>query len=323
MIDAGGPDDRQSLFRTVRFPRQDSNDNTIQVEGDQALVDRIVAAIENFVRQKDNLTSQVIEVAPEKHRLLIGRDGETRRRMETQFGVTIDIPRLAQQGAARSGVKLTGPPANVDRARAHIMTLVKDQGSERVEVPRHLHAAISDNGSFFRRLRRDHQVTVDHAGVQPPSKPAEPRFTRGHDPKSLPLITDEHELDKTYTWEVVDASDAEREEGEIPWVLRGPSAGVSKAREALEKAIKQVLAQEQSSTGYLVLPDVRSHRFIIGQGGSQINSIRQRTDCRIMVPRDQANGEAIEIVGSREKVEEAKNIILEIVQDSGKRASRD
>lgn len=218
----------------------------------------------------------MIEVAPEKHRLLIGRDGETRRKLESQFGVSLDIPKLSQQGAARSQIKLTGLPGDVDRAQAHIMTLVKDQDSETVQVPRRIHHAISDNGNFFRRLRNDHQVTVDHAGEQPPPKSTGPRYAPNRGQNDLPLITDDQNGAENHTWEVVDNS-AEQDGGEIPWVLRGPSTGVSKARNAVEKAIEQGLALQQSSTGYLVLPDARSYRFIVGQGGSQINSIRKQT----------------------------------------------
>ena len=321
MIAAGGSDDRRDLFRTVRFPRQESNESVILVEGEQAVVDRIVAAIEGFVRQRDSQTSQIIEVAPEKHRMLIGRDGETRRKLESQFSVSVDIPKVTQQGAARGQIKVTGLAEDVDRARAQILTLVRDQESDTVQVPRHLHNAISDNGHFFRRLRNDHQVTVDHAGVKPPSKSAAPRSAPSRSQKNLPLITDEEMGSENHIWEVVHASGGEQEDGDIPWVLRGSSSGISKARDALTKAIEQGLAQQQSSTGYLILPDARSHRFIIGQGGSQINSIRQQTGCRITVPRDQAKGEAIEIIGSREGIEHAKDIILDIVQHGGKRSN--
>lgn len=260
-------------------------------------------------------------MAPDKHRLLIGREGAIRRSLESQFGVSIDIPNKSQQGAARSQIKISGLPKDVDHARTHIMTLIKDQESETVQVPRRIHHAISDNGNIFRRLRNDHQVMVDHAGEQPPPKSTEAKYTPNRGQNTLPLITDAQNAAENHTWEVVDASSAEQEDGVIPWVLRGSSTGVSNARNALEKAIQEAVAQQQSSTGYLVLPDARSYRFIIGQGGSQINSIRQQTGCRITVPRDQAKGEAIEIVGSREGVNYARDIILDIVEHGGKKGN--
>ena len=47
------------------------------------MVDKIVAAIEAFAGQKENSTTESIEVAPEKHRMLIGRGGEVRRALES------------------------------------------------------------------------------------------------------------------------------------------------------------------------------------------------------------------------------------------------
>lgn len=312
-MEAGGSDDRRELARTVRFPRQDSDDSTIRVEGNTKLVDNIVASIEAFVSQRENQINDVVEIAPEKHRLLIGRGGETRRALESQFGVSIDIPKQSQEGPARSKVKLVGEQSDVEKAKAHILDLVKNQEGETVQIPRRVHHTISDNGLFFRRLRNDHKVTVDHAGQQPPQKPiTEPR-ARVNGGAALPLITDDQDTMDSFSWELVDSNEQNGEEGDIPWILRGPPQNVAKARAILQKALEQ--AQQQSALGYLILPDPRTYRYVVGQGGSQINSIRKQTGCKITVPRDQAKGEAIEIMGSKDGVQEAKDIILEIVKN--------
>ena len=317
-MEAGGSDDRRDLARTVRFPGQDSEDNTIRVEGSQAIVDKIVAAIEAFAGQKENSTTESIEVAPEKHRMLIGRGGEVRRALESQFNVSLDIPKLSQQGPARSQVKVSGQPGDVEKAKTHILDLVKDREGEAFQVPRKYHQAISDNGQFFRRLRNDHKVTVDHAGHHPPKRsPAIPR-PQLNGGASLPLITDDSSSIDNHSWDIVD-SEENAEEGDIPWVLRGSPESVAKARALLEKAVEQAKSQQSQSVGYLVLPDPKTYRFIIGQGGSQINAIRKETGCRITVPRDQSQGSAIEIVGSKEGVEQARDIILDVVQSGSRR----
>ena len=317
-MEAGGSDDRRDLARTVRFPGQDSEDNTIRVEGSQAIVDKIVAAIEAFAGQKENSTTESIEVAPEKHRMLIGRGGEVRRALESQFNVSLDIPKLSQQGPARSQVKVSGQPGDVEKAKTHILDLVKDREGEAFQVPRKYHQAISDNGQFFRRLRNDHKVTVDHAGHHPPKRsPAIPR-PQLNGGASLPLITDDSSSIDNHSWDVVD-SEENAEEGDIPWILRGSPESVAKARAMLEKAMEQAKSQQSQSVGYLVLPDPKTYRFIIGQGGSQINAIRKETGCRITVPRDQSQGSAIEIVGSKEGVEQARDIILDVVQSGSRR----
>lgn len=59
------------------------------------------------------------------------------------------------------------------------------------------------------------------------------------------------------------------------------------------------------------------YRLVVGSGGSTINDLRKKTNTRIQVPRDQAKDEAIEIVGSRDGCEQARQMILEIVSKGG------
>lgn len=287
-------------------------------------MDKIVAAIEAFAGQRENQTTEIIEVAPERHRMLIGRGGDVRRQLESQFNIGLDIPKLSQQGPARSQVKVSGQPADVERAKLHIGEIVKDQEGETLHVPRKYHQSISDNGQFFRRLRTDHKVTVDHGGHQPPQRPRAGSHSRPqvNGSGAMPLITDDQDSINNHHWELVDGGES-AEEGDIPWTLRGSPESVAKARSMLEKAIEQAKAEQSQTIGYLVLPDPKTYRFIIGQGGSQINTIRKQTGCKITVPRDQAPGSAIEIVGGKEGVEHARDIILDVVRNGGNGGRRE
>lgn len=323
MNNAGGSTDRKDPnFCNVRFPAQISSESAIQIEGNKAVVEKVVAAINSFVERKNGQGSegsQTIEVAPEKHSVLIGREGTTRRQLEAKFSVRIDIPKKSPEGAARSHhIKLTGLPEDIEKARVEIMARI-DQESKTIQVPRRIHHGLTEEENIFIRLRRNHEVTVSHAGASLPPKPAKAKYTPSRGQENLPLITGERHAAENYTWEVSDPCSADQDEGEIPWVLRGPSAGVEKALAAVEKAIQDASNRQQHLTGYLVLPDTGSHRFIVGQRGSQIKAIREQTGCRISIPRDQTEGEAIEIVGSREEIESAKDIILDIVRNRGQR----
>ncbi|KAH0562345.1 hypothetical protein GP486_002957 [Trichoglossum hirsutum] len=311
---AGGSDDRRDLARTVRFPRQESEDNTIVVEGDKAVVEKIVASIEEIIKQRENQVAEVVEVAPERHRVLIGRGGETRRDLESRFNVSVDVPKQSQVGQARSGVKIVGQPQDVEKCKEHILSLIKSQEGVTVQVPRRLHHSISDNGQFFRRLRNGYEVSVDHGGQQPPIRPPTTSSRTRINGGGLPLITDDQGSPDSISWETRD-NDESAEEGEIPWTLRGPPENVAKARALVLAAIEQ--AQKQTTTGYLILPDPSKYRYVVGPMGSQVNSIRKQTGCKIMVPRDQARGEAIEIQGDKDGVEQAKEIILELVRNGG------
>jgi rRNA processing protein Krr1/Pno1 len=299
VLRAGGTDDR----RTIQFPKQESEGNTIKVEGRTGLVEKIVAEIQSKVAEWESQVGDVVDVPIDQHRGLIGRGGETKRKLEEQLKVSIDIPR---QGDGKTGVKISGLPENVKAAKEHIQSLVKEQQGETVELPRAMHHAISNNGQIFRRLRSDFHVTVDHAGHAIPPKP-EPTQS-GSNGGSLPLITDEDSAPDTHKWTVVQTRSTE--EGDIPWVLRGSADNVARAKKAIADALAQ--AQKSDTTGFLALSDPKTYRFVIGPGGSKVTSIRKQSGCKVNVPRDH---EPIEIVGSKEGVEKAKEMILQAVRE--------
>lgn len=308
MTEAGGPSDG-SAARMVRFPKPDSTESTIRLEGNGKIVDSIIAAIEEFVKERQDQVTEIIDVPTAHHRLLIGRGGDTRRSIESKFNVTLDIPKL---GSGRTDVKLKGPTTAVESAKEHVKSLLKEQHSETIEVPSHLHHAVADNGSIFRRLRNDHQVSVDHAGQVVPAINSTEE-TRANGNNAMPLITDDPTAAAdAHSWTIIDNAPSSPS-SPYPWVLSGPPENVAKARAVIEKAV--AAASQQSATGFLILPDPKTYRFVVGQGGSQINTIRKKTGCHINVPKQQAPGEAIEIRGSSAGLEEAKEMILEAVQN--------
>ena len=131
----------------------------------------------------------------------------------------------------------------------------------------------------------------------------------------MPLITDDPSANSNaHSWEAHELHGT-TEEGEIPWVLAGPSVeAIAAARAKVQRALED--ASKQDTVGFLILPDPRVYRHIIGPGGTEINRIRKQTGTKIQVPKDQSKGEAIEISGARAGVEEARDEILEIVKNS-------
>lgn len=323
---AGGSDDRHS--RNVRFPSQESQDSTITIEGDRDVVEKICSSIDAFVKKLDNQVTEAIEIPQSRHSKLIGRGGEVRRNLESQFDITLDIPRKDTPGPSASSVKLTGTRENIEKAKAHLLKLSTENEGETVRVPRRLHHAVSDGGQFFRRLRNEHNVTIDHAGQRPPAQAGGATLqirnrVNANGSVSLPLITDDISSENNsdnlahHSWEVADnTNDADEinENTTIPWVLHGSAESVNQARALLERTVAD--AARQTTIGYLILPDPRTYRFVVGQGGTQVNTIREKTGTRVTVPKSQAQGEAIEIRGEREGVEQAKEMILGVVRDA-------
>lgn len=307
---AGGPEDPRSYNRMIRFPKNEQVGNNIRVEGQRAVVEQICAAIEALVQQQESQSTDFADVPQDKHRHLIGKGGEVRRQLEQRFGVSINIPRQGESGP----VRIAGQPEDVEKAKAHILDLTKEQEGETIPVPRRLHNTVANNGQFFRTLRSNHQVTVDHAGQRPPAKSSAPTPNRASS-GATPLITDDPSANTdNHHWEIHDLH-ASSEDGEIPWVLSGPSPeAISAAKAKLERALQE--AQKQDTIGFLILPDPRAHRHVIGQGGSVINRIRKESGANIQVPKNQQEGEAIQISGTKQGVESARDAILEVLQNA-------
>ena len=308
MLEAGGP---EQSAQAVKFPSRGSDSQSIVIMGTEPVVSKIVAAIESFISEKENQTTETIDVPTNKHRQLIGRGGDTRRKLEQQFSVSLNIPR---ENSGQTGVKIIGTDDNVAKAKAHIEGMVKDPEGETLLVPKSVHHAVAQNGNLFRRLKSDHGVTVDHGGNQPPPRPkagaARARTTNGSAP---PLITDEPDMD-AFSWEIVQTEVADGDSGTIPWILSGQSAEkVAAAKAQIEAALET--ASQPSATGYLILPDPKSHGLVIGPGGRNVNAIRKRTGCDIQVPKAGSGEEAIVIVGTAEGCEDAKTMILDAIRE--------
>ncbi|OIW27242.1 hypothetical protein CONLIGDRAFT_645529 [Coniochaeta ligniaria NRRL 30616] len=199
---------------------------------------------------------------------------------------------------------IVGQAPDIEKAKESIQGLVKEHAGETVQVPNKLYHAISNNGQFLRRLRYDYDVKVDHADCPIPKKPSPPTAN------ALGLITDDEDNpNDVHSFTFFEVTSAE--EGDIPWVLRGSPENVEKAKKTIEAALKQ--AAGQNAIGYLTLPGLHTYKHVLGRGASKITSIRKQSGCTIIVPRDQ--GDAIEIIGSRKGIENAKELILAAVRE--------
>ena len=304
----------------VRFPRQGEESDELAVKGPADIVEKIVAAIQGFVDERENQMTETVDVPVSQHRDLIGPNGSIRKKLEEDFGVSLNVPR---QGSGQTGVKISGRPENISKAKAHIQGMKTKPEGETIMVPRTLHHTISRNGALFRELSRD-GVRVDHNGQKPPPKSAAPRGPRARTTNGdMPLITDQPGEEQSHSWDIVSNQDElNNDSGEIPWVVLGgrdaSDDSVAKAKERIQSLIEK--ASEPQHTGYLILPDPRLHRHIIGQGGSTINAIRRESGCDIQVPNRNSGkgeeGEAITIVGQENGVLSARDLILEAIQNA-------
>ena len=300
---------------SIDIPRRDSGTG-VTITG---LPSDVSAARERIIlltkdaEEKQEEVSEIFDVPTSKHAMLIGRGGIFRQELEASFRVSIDIPK--RDSGTR--VTITGLPSDVSAARERIILLTKDAEGETVCVPKHLHHSVSDGGLFYKKLRHEFQVTVDHSNQPLPPKPRVPQKPNN---SPTPLITDsDYDEVMAHTWDVVqnpeilNSLEGQGEEDTFPWVLRSTANtdSVTKAKEALLKQL--ALARAQTHVGFLTLSDQSKYRYVIGPSGSEVNRIRAQTGCRIMVPKN-GEGDSIIIWGSTSGLDEARDIILELVQ---------
>lgn len=297
VVKAGGPEDPALRARMVRFPRAGNESSEIVLKGPQKVVEKIAKAIEKLVGDSNSQHSESISVPKDQVKLVIGRGGSKKTELETTHSVVIDIPRTSD--APETSIKLIGPQENVEKAIKEITELVKVPESETIMIPRSLHRSIADGGAFIRRVRSDYKVSIDHQGHELP-KVQRPTPT----PNGARL--DDEESEYGFSIQEVHSS----ESGDIPWTLKGTLDGISKASAALHKA-RQAAAQ-QTHIATLSVP-AQKHRFIIGQGGSVINSIRETSSTRIDVPKSNSS-ELITIKGTEAGCMKARDMIIEAIK---------
>ena len=77
------------------------------------------------------------------------------------------------------------------------------------------------------------------------------------------------------------------------------------------------LSLSQSANSYEVKVKIfkEAHPKIIGKGGAQIKKIREETDTKIDLPRENSDSDVITITGKKENVEKAKNMIEAIQKE--------
>ncbi|KAJ1935651.1 activating signal cointegrator 1 complex subunit [Linderina macrospora] len=72
-----------------------------------------------------------------------------------------------------------------------------------------------------------------------------------------------------------------------------------------------------NKTHRTTIPVARAlHRFLIGQQGTTLSSIREVSHCKITVPRETAKSDTVELEGSEEEIQKAQELIDKVVKEN-------
>ncbi|KAK9761701.1 hypothetical protein K7432_013188 [Basidiobolus ranarum] len=223
---------------------------------------------------------------------IIGRGGSVLKELQARYEVDIQMPNSRRNGNREQldsddQVRITGKYENCEKAKAEILSKLRIE--RQINIPAKHQSALIDRGITLRRLRGEFNVHVD----LPPLGSAG-QFKR---------IDDDEE------------NTGKRQEptGEVVWTLKGEEKNIDEAEKYLLGLLEEALKNSQT---LLVKVHPSLHRYVIGRGGATIRRIRNQTGCQIDVPKNRED-ENVVLTGSQIGVEQARDMILEVVENSG------
>lgn len=323
---AGGDEIRR---KNVQIPNAKSEETLITIQGPKKFVSSMVKSIQKIVDDLDNSITKEIDIPNDRIGAVIGPSGSTRLQLETEFNVKIDFP---PKNDVDGKVKITGLPANVEKAEKKIFTdIIKNQFDAEILVPANYQEYVSERGSFIQTLRYDYSINVRHprsiqrANNLSRAKIVVPDGIRNvdtQDKKASNFVTqqitqtsstDEEPVVWRLFYEPLDMSLLDLGEEETkPAKKETPvkkEAVLKKVTDLIQQRIE--IAKNANTLGYLWYADNSKFRKVVGVGGRDVKKIRESTGTVINVPKktDSVN-DVIYIRGTKEGVEKAHELIM-------------
>lgn len=296
--------------RLIQVPQAGSGSSKIKIHGKKKAVAKIVAIIQSIVDERENQVELLVPISVERHGSIIGPGGQIKKEIETEFKVSINVPYQGSKNAKGEldrNIKVVGTQEGVEKAKAKILEVAADDS--KVDVPFEYNNLVFDSGMLIKKLRSDFDVRVDLGRT---SFPKESASKIPEDAVDEALISDENPSGK-YKWTTVAEPAPTPVEGKtvITWRFKGSAENTKKAKEVVEKALEQ--AKKYDTTGYLWLADSTKYRLVIGPSGSTINSIREKSQCSVAIPKNGAkkNENVIIVRGEKSNTQKALDLILD------------
>ncbi|PYZ99345.1 hypothetical protein A6K26_009755 [Gammaproteobacteria bacterium 2W06] len=281
----------------IKFPEKDSGNNAnveeghgqvngeVNGDGEVAIrpqdIVRVMGKKDNCEKARDALLSLVPVTVEENvpfrhHRFIIGQKGENVRNMMTEFDVNIQVPPAQDQSDI---IRITGPPANTERASAALRLKVQQLEEEerdrqarsfslRVEVDPEYHPKIiGKRGVVITKIREKHDVNIQF----PP---------RGDPEENFITIT-------------------------------GYEANVNEAK----NAILAITGELDKMVKETVEIDSRVHSRLIGSRGKAIKKVMEEYKVEIKFPRGDDDPNTVTIIGAQDNVDECKDHLLNLMEE--------
>ena len=262
--------------------------------------DRVDSLVENLSRFEKALKQDELERGytttfdfPQKFaNYLIGRKGENINNLREEFDVEIQL----NDGK----VEIKGPKAKAEACKSRILSMSKKLEDEVTHIlkikPQYHREMIGAKGSQVNRLQDRYNVRVQF-----------PRSaSNGHDNDSVG--------DNASEAGGVRGHRSNQAPDEV--IIRGPKKGADEARDELLSLLQWTVDNSHSSVVSVAKSQLPS---LIGQGGKEMENIREVTGAKIEVPdRDDVdkNGRVeIKIKGTKAQVDAAKKLFEQRAKD--------
>ena len=255
-----------------------------------SLAERILAFIEMEKQDELERGHTMSFDFPQKYaNFLIGKRGENIAKLRDEFDVEIQV----NDGK----VEIKGPKAKAEGAKSRILSLAKRLEDETTHIikikPQYHREMIGAKGSQVNRLQDRYNVRVQF-------------------PRSAQHTHDDDSVADA-------ASDIGGPKGNRPnqapdeVIIRGPKKGADEAREELLSLLQWTIDNSHSSIVSVAQGQLPS---LIGQGGKEMENIREITGAKIDVPGNRDTADAtgrveIKIKGTKSQVENAKKLFEE------------
>lgn len=315
----------------VEMPSADSNKDTITLHGPQQKLGNALSVV---YEKANSVCTVTVEAPAWIHKYIIGRKGVNINQLGAEFpDVHVEF--------IESRMKIEGPPEQVEKARTTLQAIADDYVAnyafaDMTVNPSHYKHIIGKGGANINRLKDELGVTINieekealnrihivgpKEGVQRATAELSEQIGKLENEKEKDVIIDHlwfssligakgeniRELRENFR-SVQIIFPAQNEKCDIV-KLRGPKEDVDRCHTQLAGMVKEI----KESSYVIEVPIFKQfHKFIIGKGGANIKKIREETQTKIELPASGDSNEVIVISGKKEKVAEARELILKI-----------
>lgn len=280
---------RESTGVRIVFPTEhDEDKEVITIIGKKDGVEKAKEELEATIREIDNIVEDEMQIDPKHHRHFVARRGGVLYRIaEDCGGVQISFPRA---GVDSNRVVLKGAKDCIEAAKQRMKEIVRELESmisiECVIPQVHHRTVMGAKGCKVQTITSEFDVQI--------------KF-----PEREPLHRGEHE-----------ESQVNGEGGENGEVKETPACDIIRITgqpEKVENAKKALLDLVPITVEVPVAFDL--HRLIIGKSGKDVRILMSRYDVHIILSPAEEKLDFIKIIGAPPNVLEAKEAILERVND--------